>query len=75
MSGIDQAISYASPNGLPIAVLTDGLTWIIFKTFIPGVNFKMKEAFVFPSFEAVANDFSIFYELLSRDGFVAFPFL
>lgn len=54
---------------MPIAVLTDGLTWIIFKTFIPGVNFKSKEAFVFPSFEAVVNNFSIFYELLSRDGF------
>ncbi|WP_461589788.1 type I restriction endonuclease, partial [Winogradskyella sp.] len=43
IDGIDQAVSYASPNGLPVAVLTDGFVWIIFKTFIPGENFKSKE--------------------------------
>jgi cold shock CspA family protein len=67
--GINQAASYASPQGLPFAVLTDGFVWIIFKPFVPGSNFKSHEAFVFPSLEAIRNDFAIFFELLSKDSF------
>lgn len=69
MHGIDQAFSYASPNGLPIAVVTDGLKWIIFKTFYDGENYKDKQAVVFPSFESIKNDFSKFYELLAKECF------
>ncbi|MGH1351240.1 MAG: hypothetical protein ACRBBN_10575, partial [Methyloligellaceae bacterium] len=65
-AGINQATSYAAPNGLNIAVLTDGTAWIIYKTFIPGVNYKTKAAIVFPSFEAILEDFSSFYDLLSK---------
>ena len=68
-SGIDQAAGYATSNGLPIAVLTDGLAWVIFKPFVPGENFKNKEAFVFPSLNAVLTDFHTFYELLSKELF------
>ncbi len=68
-AGIDQAANYATPNGLQVAVLTDGITWIIFKTFIPGLNFKTKEAVVFPSFEAILRDFSKFYDLISKKQF------
>jgi hypothetical protein len=57
------------PNGLPVTVLTDGLSWIVFKTFVQGENFKSKQAIVFPSLEAIENDFSIFFELLSKSGF------
>lgn len=64
--GIDQAVSYATPNGIDIAVLTDGISWIIFKTFIPGEQFKEKQAIVFPSLESIIEDFSIFYDLLAR---------
>ena len=64
--GIDQAASYAAPNGIPIAVLTDGISWIIFKTFTAGENYKLKEAVVFPSLDSIINDFSIFYDLLSK---------
>ena len=67
LSGIDQAASYATPNGLPVAVLTDGLVWVIFKTFVPGENFKNKEAFVFPSPDSVLTDFQSFYELISKE--------
>lgn len=67
--GIDQAASYSLLNGIPVTVLTDGITWIIFKTFIPGENFKTKEAIVFPSLEAVISDFSIFFDLLSKQQF------
>jgi hypothetical protein len=55
------------PNGLPVSVLTDGLSWIVFKTFVTGENFKQKEAVVFPSLDAVLTDFSVFFELLSND--------
>ena len=69
LPGIEQAASYASPNGLPVAVLTDGITWIVFKTFTPGSSYKNKEAIVFPTLEAVLADFSIFHDLLSKTQF------
>ena len=69
LPGIEQAAGYATQEGLPIAVLTDGSTWIIFKPFVPGENFKNKEAFVFPSLSAVLTDFLTFYELLSKELF------
>ena len=67
--GIEQAVSYAAPNGISVAVLTDGIRWVIFKSFIPGSNYKEREGFVFPSLEAISNDFSVFYELLSKQSF------
>ena len=66
IAGRNQAVSYAAPNGISIAVLTDGISWVIFKTFISGSNFKDKEAIVFPSIESVLYDFSMFFELLSK---------
>jgi hypothetical protein len=65
--GIDQAANYATPNGLPFAVLTDGVAWIVFKTFVPGENFKSKPAFVFPSMEALLADFPVFFDLLAKE--------
>ncbi len=69
VAGIEQAALYAAPNGLPIAVLTDGNTWVVFKTFTPGASYKSKEAIVFPSLQAVIHDFSLFYDLLERTQF------
>jgi cold shock CspA family protein/Cdc6-like AAA superfamily ATPase len=69
MDGIRQAFSYASEAGIPIAVVTDGIRWIIFKTWVQGSSYKEKEAFVFPSLEALENSFSVFYELLAHDSF------
>jgi cold shock CspA family protein/GTPase SAR1 family protein len=69
MSGIEQATSYAAPNGLPVAVLTDGFKWIVFKTFVPGTNYKSNQAIVFPSLNAIKSSFGIFYELLSKNNF------
>lgn len=67
--GIEQAANYSVSNGLSIAVLSDGVSWIVFKTFVPGDNYQDKEAYVFPSFDAVLKDFSLFYELLSKEAF------
>ena len=64
--GIDQAFSYASPNGLPLAVLTDGLIWVIFKIHIPGENYKNKQGIIFPSLDSIKNNLSSFFELLSK---------
>lgn len=67
--GISQAVGYAALNGILLTVLTDGIRWIVFKSFTPGSNYASHEAFVFPSLEAVEADFSVFYELLSKDSF------
>lgn len=67
--GIEQVASYAQPNGLPVSILTDGIAWVIFKSFVPGENYKEKSAFVFPSLESVLCDFSIFFDLLSKTQF------
>ncbi|MEM7851311.1 cold shock domain-containing protein [Morganella morganii] len=69
LPGIQQAFSYASEEGIPLSVVTDGISWIIFKTWVHGTSYKEKEAFVFPSLEAIENYFSIFYELLSYEMF------
>lgn len=69
LPGIEQAASYALPSGLSIAVLTDGVIWIIFKTFIPNENYKLKEAIVFPSLDSILSNYSKFYELLSKNNF------
>lgn len=65
--GISQAASYAQPNGVPIAVLTDGDAWIVFKPSIAGTNYLEKQAIVFPSLDAVTAKFSLFYDLLGQE--------
>lgn len=68
LEGIEQAASYAAPEGIQLAVLTDGTKWIFFRPFVPGENYKSKEAIVFPSLGAVLADFTSFFELASRAG-------
>lgn len=67
-SGIQQAFSYASEEGIPIAIVSDGIRWIIFKTWVNG-SYREKEAFVFPSLDAIEKSFSLFYELLAYEHF------
>lgn len=66
LDGIHQAAGYASPHGIPIAVLTDGTAWIVFKPHVPGEYFLDKEAFVFPTLSALIADFHILWDLISR---------
>lgn len=68
-NGLDQAASYAFTKGIFIAVLTDGIQWVIFQTIIPGENYKDKEAIIFPSLNAILNEYSLFFELLERENF------
>jgi hypothetical protein len=69
VEGVSQAANYASPNGLPVAVLTDGITWIVFKPYVQSRKYLDMSAFVFPSFEAIINDFSQFFDLLAKSQF------
>ncbi len=68
-NGIKQAHSYASEMGFPVAVVTDGITWVVFKIWVEGGSYREKEAFVFPSLDAIKHSFSCFYELLSYENF------
>jgi cold shock CspA family protein/KaiC/GvpD/RAD55 family RecA-like ATPase len=64
--GIAQAASYCHPEGIPLAVLTDGIRWIIFLPWVAQASYKDKQAIVFPSLEAILAEFAMFYELLSK---------
>lgn len=64
--GIAQAASYCHPEGIPLAVLTDGIRWIVFLPWVAQASYKDKQAIVFPNLDAVLADFTVFYELLSK---------
>ena len=64
LPAIEQARDYASDEGIGFFVVTDGLVWIIGKTNIEGRKWRDSEALVFPSPQAVSNDFSAFFDLL-----------
>ncbi|OKO77130.1 cold shock domain-containing protein [Bradyrhizobium sp. NAS96.2] len=68
LGAIEQAASYCAPEGIQLAVVTDGNTWIFFKPFIPGENYKSKEAIVFPGLQSIISDFATFFELVSKAG-------
>jgi len=65
---IEQAASYCAPEGIQLAVVTDGSKWIFFKPYIPGQSYKSKEAIVFPSFNSIRSDFAAFFELASKEA-------
>lgn len=65
-TGIKQAASYCHPLGVPLAVLTDGLVWIVFLPWVPNASYLDKQAVVFPTPEAVLEAFAEFFELLGK---------
>ena len=69
IEGIAQAASYATPLGIQLAVLTDGVTWIVFLPYVPGAKYQDRQAVCFPGFDAVLADYASFYELLSKDSY------
>jgi cold shock CspA family protein len=64
--GISQAASYCQPEGIQLAVLTDGIVWIIFLPWVKQANYVERQAIVFPSLQSVLDDFALFFELLSK---------
>ena len=67
LEGIKQAASYCYPIGAPLAVVTDGILWIVFLPWVPQASYLDRQAIVFPGISSVLNDFTAFYELLSKE--------
>lgn len=68
--GIKQALSYATEQGAPVAVLTDGKCWLFFKASrTDGLPPTQGKGIFFPTIESVIEDFAKFSELL------AFPYV
>ncbi|WP_186033438.1 ATP-binding protein [Burkholderia gladioli] len=64
--GIRQALSYATEQGTPIAVLTDGRCWLFFKASrTDGLPPLQGKGIFFPSLDAITDDFPRFAELLA----------
>ncbi|MBF4069328.1 hypothetical protein ISJ33_24655 [Burkholderia pseudomallei] len=68
-SGIAQVAAYCSETGAPFCALTNGFEWIGHWPFRgDGRPASDYSAIVFPSLEAIAQDFAEFYDLFSREG-------
>ncbi len=64
--GIRQALAYATEQGVPTAVLTDGLTWLFFRASRTDGRPPLKgKGILFPSWKSVMDYFVPFTELLS----------
>ncbi|MEQ1669503.1 MAG: ATP-binding protein, partial [Hyphomicrobium sp.] len=64
--GIRQAKSYASENGVAVAVVTDGESWLFFRASrTDGKKPLDGKGIFFPSMSSVMENFARFYELLS----------
>jgi cold shock CspA family protein len=69
IDGVAQAASYATPLGIQLAVLTDGVTWIVFLPYVPGARYQDRQAVCFPGLDSVLTDYASFYELLSKESY------
>lgn len=67
--GLDQAKRYCFDTAVPFSALTTGFEWIGFWALrtdgIPALDGK---ALVFPSLDAIRDNFAIFYDLFSKEG-------
>ncbi|MBA5800725.1 ATP-binding protein [Rhizobium changzhiense] len=64
--GIRQALVYATEQGVPTAVLTDGLTWLFFRASRTDGRPPLKgKGILFPSWKSVVEYFVPFTELIS----------
>lgn len=69
LPGVQQAISYATARGVPFAVVTDGTSWFFFKgSRSDGTAPLDASGILFPSFQAISDNFGQFYELASNHG-------
>jgi hypothetical protein len=64
--GIKQALGYATEQGAPVAVLTDGRCWLFFKASrTDGLPPLQGKGVFFPSLDSISDDFPRFAELLA----------
>lgn len=67
--GLTQAAGYCLDHGVDYAVLTTGEVWIAFIAFPGGGrSYRDGKAIVFPSFEAIVEDFPRFFDMFSKEG-------
>lgn len=70
--GLDQAKRYCADTAVLFSVLTTGFEWIGFWAIrTDGVPPKEGKAAVFPSLEAIKQNFAVFYDLFSQEGVLA----
>ncbi len=68
-SGLEQAQRYCLDTAVPFAALTTGFEWIAFWAIrTDGTPPMDGRALVFPSLEAIKENFAVFYDLFSREG-------
>lgn len=64
--GIKQAMKYAMENGVSVAAVTDGNTWLFFKASrTDGKPPLDGKGVLFPNFNTVLNNFAKFFELMN----------
>jgi energy-coupling factor transporter ATP-binding protein EcfA2 len=72
MNGLEQAQRYCTDTGVMFSALTNGFEWVGFWAIRPnGVRPKEGKAAVFPSLEAIQQNFAVFYDLFSQEGMLA----
>lgn len=67
--GINQATRYCGSKNAELACVTNGREWIVFRgnRLGDGTDTMRGMAYVFSSLDSVADNFKLFYRLLSRD--------
>jgi len=70
---LEQCRRYSSDCGVPFAVATTGVVWIVLVCFKPGVDWGRVNALVFHSLDDISDRFNEFYALLSRDAVKKIP--
>lgn len=71
MAGIRQAMGYALENGVAVAAVTDGNTWLFFRASrTDGLKPLEGKGILFPSLETVLANFAKFVELLDVSAIV-----
>jgi hypothetical protein len=66
LPGVRQAMEYAMENGVPLAAVTDGNTWLFFKASrTDGKPPLQGKGVLFPNLQAVRSHFTEFVELLN----------
>jgi hypothetical protein len=65
-----QVHAYCAEEGCPIAAVTNGHEWVIFRTFVQNEKWRNLKAFVIPSLEYFSKHFVSAVELLSYRSIV-----
>jgi hypothetical protein len=75
-AGIAQAIQYCAHKNAELACVTNGHEWIVFRGSRLGDGRDTLDgmAFIFPTLEAIREQFKLFYDLLSRRAVSGFLF-